>query len=83
MPCIRLERAENGYTVCATDPKIQADNDKPGPTNWRDPEREYVFTTLKAALGFIEKIADKALPVEDSPPDPFASAFKDAAADKK
>ena len=74
--CIRIERVENGYTVQATDPKIAADNQKSGPDHkWRDPEREYVFKTCKEACDFIERIADKAMPLDPAPPDSFASAF--------
>lgn len=81
MSCIRIHRAENGYSVCATDPVIIKWNEK-NPGKWKDPEREYVFDGEKAladALEFVEKIAEKALPVEPAPPDTFADAFKEAA----
>jgi hypothetical protein len=77
MCCIRIERAENGYTVSAIDPKIAAENDKPG-SKWRDPNREYVFKTIGEVMAFVEKIADIALPVETSSPDPFSKAFNAA-----
>lgn len=77
--CIRLNRAENGYTVCVRDPAIVLNNDKPN-TPWRDPEREYVFESMKGALAFIEAIADKALPKNATPKDSFADAFDKAAA---
>lgn len=72
---IRIERIDNGYIVRATDPKIASENDKPGPRNWRDPDREYTFKTCKEACDFIERIAEKAMPIDPAPPDPFASAF--------
>lgn len=77
--CIRIERVENGYTVCATDPKIAENNKKPN-TPWRDAEREYVFKTIGEAVTFISKIADKAMPLDPAPPDSFASAFDAAVA---
>lgn len=81
MSCIRIERAQNGYSVSATDPAIQKWNDA-HPGKWKDCTREYVFDgedALKDALEFIESIAEKALPVEPSAPDSFAEAFKKAA----
>jgi hypothetical protein len=77
MCCIRIERASNGYVVHATDPKIAAENQKPN-SKWKDSDREYVFKELGAALEFIEKIAEIALPLDPEPPDPFSKAFNAA-----
>jgi hypothetical protein len=79
--CIKLEKAANGYTVCACDPKIVEANRKRDmkgtyDTPYKDPRREYVFKTLKEAVAFIEKIADKALPGDD-----YESAFDAAIED--
>ena len=82
MARISIERDQNGYVVCATDPKIMAENQKPGSSShWRDPDREYHFKTCDEACEFVKEIAEKALPLDPPPPDPFASAFKKAVAD--
>jgi len=78
MDHIKLKRAENGYMVCVSDPAIVKANEK-STGAWKDPERQYVFETLKAAMNFIEAVADKALP-KDETKDPYADAF-DAAAE--
>lgn len=74
MPCIRIERDQNGFTVSATDPKIAEENQKPN-SKWRDTERRYNFADIAGAARFIERIAEKAMPLETTPPDPFAAAF--------
>jgi hypothetical protein len=79
MACIRIERDQNGYSVTATDPKIAEANRKQSPsTVWVDPEREYQFKTCEDACEFVKTIAEKALPLDPPPPDPFAAAFKEA-----
>jgi len=78
MPCIRIERAVNGFTVCVDDPEVVKSNQKSD--NWKDPCREYVFEAMPAMLKFIELVADKALP-KDSTVDSFADAFKTASED--
>jgi hypothetical protein len=78
MPCIRIERAVNGFTVCVDDPEVVKSNQKSD--NWKDPCREYVFETMSAMTKFIELVADKALP-KDSTVDSFADAFKTASED--
>ncbi len=79
MASVRIERAANGYEVCVTDPEIVAANRKAkteGP--WRDPEREYVFKTLKEVLDFLDKNLDKALPADE-----FDSSFAAALAESE
>lgn len=65
--CVRIERAENGYTVSMRDPKIVAANAKRdlkgnGPFEYRDPNREYVFTDKESMTTFLMANLDKALP---------------------
>ena len=65
MARISIERDQNGYVVCATDPKIMAENQKPGSSShWRDPDREYHFKTCDEACEFVKEIAEKALPLD-------------------
>lgn len=78
MCCIRLARAQNGYTVTVRDPKIAVENRKPN-SKWTDPDREFVFEDLAGALRFIEKVADVALP-EEQHTTVFDKAFADATA---
>ncbi len=79
MACIRIERAQNGYTVTVRDPKIAAENDKPN-TKWQDADREFVFDDLAKAQRFVEKVADIALPKEQHTSS-FDKAFADATAE--
>ena len=79
MGCIRIERAQNGYTVTVRDPKIVADNDKPN-AKWQDADREFVFDDLDKAQRFVEKVADIALPKEQHTSS-FDKAFADATAE--
>lgn len=79
MPCVRIERAANGYTVSADDPKIVAANKKrdnsKGPYEpYQDPSKEYVFKTMKEVTTFLEKNLDKALPADE-----YSSSFDLAA----
>jgi hypothetical protein len=77
---VKIERAANGFEVCLRDPEIvkanaKADLSKGG--KWRDPEREYVFTTIDEVLKFLGKHLDKALPADD-----YDTAFDKAVADR-
>lgn len=73
--CCRIERAKNGFTVEMKDPKIVKQNaasrDKPMP--WKDPNVEYVFTTLADVLKFLEANLETALPMDE-----YASSFDKA-----
>ena len=68
--CVRIERAENGYTVTMTDPAIVKKNaQREVKSDYRapyiSPQKEYVFADLKACMAFLEKNLDKALPKAD------------------
>lgn len=74
--CVRIERAENGYTVSMKDPKIDAANRKRSAKSdysspYVDPRKEYVFTDIKAVMTFLTANLDKALPKDD-----YDSAFE-------
>ncbi len=65
--CVRIERAENGYTVSMRDPKIVAANMKRDVNGnldvpYRDPNREYVFVDKEDMTKFLMANLDKALP---------------------
>ena len=79
MGCIRIERAQNGFTVTVRDPKIVAENEKPN-SKWKDADREFVFDDLAKAMRFVEKVADAALPKEVQT-STFDKAFADASAE--
>lgn len=73
--CIRINRERNGYSVHATDPEIEKQNnmregkggsDRP----WKDPHVEFQFDTKEQVLKFVEKAMDIALPEDE-----YSSAF--------
>ena len=72
MSCIRIEREGERYEVCVTNPEIEKANraDK----NWTDPNEEYQFDTWDQVKTFLDKVVDKALPVDE-----YSSAFSKAA----
>ena len=69
---IRIERDRGGFEVTATDPEIAKANKGEG--EWKDPNASYRFETAQEVLQFIERIIDKALPVDE-----FTAAFDKAA----
>jgi hypothetical protein len=82
--CVRIERMANGYSVCVKDPAIVKANNKRGMGDgpcapYKDPEREYIFKTVKEVNTFLEKNLDKALPAQVAE-DSFESSFDKAAA---
>jgi len=71
MNSIRIERAQNGFTVCMDDPAIVAKNQKSdGP--WLDPEVAFVFDDAAEVIAFITKNLTKIIPAKK---DDFASSF--------
>ncbi len=62
--CCRIERAVNGYTVSLRDPEAVKANAAPK-TQWKDPNREYVFDSVEKVLAFLGKTLDKALPMDE------------------
>ena len=73
MNSIRIERAQNGFTVCMDDPAIVAENQK-GDGPYRDPEVEFVFDDEAEVIAFITKNLSKIIPEKGD----YASSFDDA-----
>ena len=72
---LRIEKLENGYTVCITDSKIQEKNRGKGP--WQDPEKEYAFKDAKEVADFVAKNLDVLEPPM-SDADIYKTSFGDA-----
>jgi hypothetical protein len=73
MSYIRIEREGDRYEVCVTNPEVEKANrtEKGG---WTDPNEEYQFDTWDQVKTFLDKVVDKALPVDE-----YSSAFSKAA----
>jgi hypothetical protein len=76
---IRINRAQNGYSVSITDPEIVKANDardskSDGCAPWRSPDVTYVFATVEKAVDFIKENIEKAFPKDE-----FSSTFDKAA----
>lgn len=69
---IVIERAENGYEVEMTDPKIEKANQSSKGGMWRDPMRSYVFSKSSDVIEFVRKNIDKL--ASDAYGDAFAAA---------
>lgn len=79
---VRICRVQNGFEVSLSDPEIvkanqKRDSAKGAVAPWRDSQKTYVFKDMKAALSFVEKTAEKALPKEEV--DSFDTAYDKAA----
>lgn len=76
---INIQRADNGFTVTARDPKIDELNAKNSLARdkgdarkpYIEPTKTYVFNDAKAVMAFLEKNMEKALPKVE-----YASAFE-------
>lgn len=51
---LKIEKLENGYTVCVVDEKIAENNKKPK-ARWEDPWKEYGFSNDTDVLAFVTK----------------------------
>jgi hypothetical protein len=72
---IRIERERNGFSVKATDPAIEAENQKRNKDSdscapWKDPQVEFSFDTKEQVMAFVDKAIDVALPADE-----YSSAF--------
>jgi hypothetical protein len=78
-----IERVENGFEVCVSDPAICKANAKPN-GKYQNPEKEYVFPDLNKALKWIKDNADTlcAVPDEDDQSS-FTSAWNQATTEKE
>jgi hypothetical protein len=77
----RIEKLENGFTVCVTDRVIAAENQKPK-ASWRDPSREYAFKDLKSALKWIADNEAAISPDETAPEAEYTGAWNEANSEK-
>lgn len=80
---VRIERLANGFKVRLSDPKIVKQNkerdampyDSKNRPPYQSPQREYVFTSVKAITAFLTANLDKMMPAGD-----FSSSFDSAVA---
>ena len=85
MSDIEIEVVENGFSVEYCDPEIRAANDKVtiGKSNpWKDPKKEFVFTTVPEVISFISTLLPKLQPSDDEGTE-FSKAFKVASTEEK
>lgn len=61
---IRIERAENGYTVSFRDPELEEKNRKSD--KWVDSEVSYVFADMEKLQSFLTENIDTILTTTDS-----------------
>lgn len=73
---LRVDKLANGYTVEVCDPKIAASN-RNSKVPYKNPWREYAFSSEKEVLAFITKV----LPKLSAPKDDMASCFDSACAE--
>ena len=73
---LRIEKAENGYSVEICDPKIMASNDKPKAA-YADPWKEYLFTTAEEVKNFVGEHLDSLKPPPDADAE-YGQAFAKA-----
>lgn len=73
MGCVRIKREGDRYEVSVTNPDLEKENynSKGG---WKDPDEEYQFETWDQVKTFLDKVVEKALPVDE-----YSSAFAKAA----
>lgn len=78
----KIGKLENGYTVCVVDEDQQKKNRDPkSKAPWKDPWKEYAFSTAAEVETFLKGHLDKLEPPPDADEE-FATAFaKDAASD--
>jgi len=73
----RIEKLENGYTVCVTDRVIQKANQKPN-AKWKDADKEYAFKDLASALKWIADNEATIAPDESDDGAKYTSAWNEA-----
>jgi hypothetical protein len=69
---IRIKKATNGWVVCYEDPKIIAENRKPG-SRYRDADKEVIFTNESKLVAFIKNALPKLMPISND--EEFADEF--------
>ena len=71
---LKIEKLENGFTVEIRDEKIAAANSK-AKANWKDPWKEYAFSTSKEVIAFVTSHLGS---LPKSPSDEFNDAAAEA-----
>lgn len=69
----KIEKLVNGFTVEVPDPAIEKANKNPK-SPWKDPWKEYAFSTKDEVIEFLKKVLDKLEP----PVDDMATNFQRA-----
>lgn len=77
----RIEKLENGYTVCVTDRKIEAENRKPR-SMYKSAQKEYAFKDLKSALKWIADNEASLAPSDDDSGSAYTGAWNEAVSTK-
>lgn len=75
----RIDKLINGYTVEIYDEKVAEENRKPK-SDWKDPWKEYAFSTADEVKDFIGKHLDALKPAPAADVE-YADAFKAATAE--
>ncbi len=78
---VRIRKIDNGFIVCACDPKIQADNRKTPSKPYRNPECEYAFDSFEKVIKWLKANVDNLVPEPDDDSE-YESAFNQAAKEK-
>jgi len=78
---VRIRKIDNGFVVCACDPKIQADNRNPKKP-YRNPECEYAFDTFEKVLKWLKANVDNLVPEPDDDAE-YANSFDQATAEDR
>ena len=71
---VKIDKLENGYTVCVVDEDIREKNNDPKNKSWDDPWKSYAFSTAEEVLDFLKSKLDELKPPPDADSE-FASAF--------
>lgn len=75
----KIEKLVNGFTVEVPDPAVQKSNQDPKKP-WKDPWKEYAFSTKEEVIAFLSGVLDKLDPPKgDDMATNFQRATKEAA----
>lgn len=78
---VRIRKIDNGFVICACDPKIQAANRDPKKP-YRDPECEYAFDTFEKVIKWLKANVDTLVPEPDDQSE-YANSFDKAVAEER
>lgn len=63
---LRIEKLENGYEVSICDPEMMAANADPNNKQWKDPWKDYAFTTAEEVKNFVGEHLESLKPPPDA-----------------